>query len=32
VVTYDLARQMPGAREVGTTAFAQAIVERLEKA
>jgi len=32
VVTYDLARQMPGAREVGTTAFARAIVERLEKA
>ena len=29
VVTYDLARQMPGAREVGTTAFAKAIVERL---
>ncbi len=32
VVTYDLARQMPGSREVGTTAFAQAIVERLQKA
>ncbi len=32
VVTYDLARQMPGAREVGTTAFAQAIVERLRAA
>ena len=30
VVTYDLARQMPGSREVGTTAFANAIVERLE--
>ncbi len=29
VVTYDLARQMPGAREVGTTAFARAIAERL---
>ncbi len=32
VVTYDLARQMPGSREVGTTAFAKAIVERLQKA
>jgi len=32
VVTYDLARQMPGSREVGTTAFAKAIVERLGKA
>jgi isocitrate dehydrogenase len=32
VVTYDLARQMPGSREVGTTAFAQAIVERLQRA
>ncbi len=32
VVTYDLARQMPGAEEVGTTAFAQAIVERLQQA
>ncbi len=32
VVTYDLARQMPGSREVGTTAFAKAIAERLEKA
>ncbi len=31
-VTYDLARQMPGSKEVGTTAFAQAIVERLQKA
>ena len=30
VVTYDLARQMPGSREVGTTAFAKAIAERLE--
>ena len=29
IVTYDLARQMPGAREVGTTAFAKAVVERL---
>ena len=27
VVTYDLARQMTGAREVGTSAYAQAIVE-----
>ncbi len=32
VVTYDLARQMPGSREVGTTAFASAIVERLHAA
>ncbi len=32
VVTYDLARQMPGATEVGTTAFAHAIVERLQRA
>ncbi len=32
IVTYDLARQMPGSREVGTTAFAQAIVERLRAA
>ncbi len=32
VVTYDLARQMPGSREVGTTAFAKAIAERLEQA
>ncbi len=32
VVTYDLARQMPGAKEVGTTAFAQAIAERLQRA
>ena len=32
VVTYDLARQMPGSTEVGTTAFGQAIVERLQKA
>jgi 3-isopropylmalate dehydrogenase len=31
VVTYDLARQMPGSKEVGTTAFAQAIAERLQK-
>ncbi len=32
VVTYDLARQMPGSKEVGTTAFANAIVERLQAA
>ncbi len=32
IVTYDLARQMPGSKEVGTSAFAQAIVERLQKA
>jgi len=32
IVTYDLARQMPGSHEVGTTAFARAIVERLQKA
>lgn len=29
VVTYDLARQMEGARQVGTLEFAQAVVERL---
>jgi isocitrate dehydrogenase len=29
IVTYDLARQMEGAREVGTSAFAKAVVERL---
>jgi len=28
-VTYDLARQMPGATEVSTTAFADAIIEHL---
>ena len=28
-VTYDLARQMPGATEVSTTAFAEAIIEHL---
>jgi len=28
-VTYDLARQMPGATEVATSAFADAIVEHL---
>jgi len=31
VVTYDLARQMPGARSVGTTAFAQAIVDAVNR-
>jgi isocitrate dehydrogenase len=30
VVTYDLARQMNGAKEVKTSEFAQAIVERME--
>ena len=30
VVTYDLARQMEGATEVGTSGFAQAMVERME--
>jgi isocitrate dehydrogenase len=29
VVTYDLARQMEGAREVKCSAFAQAIIERM---
>jgi len=29
VVTYDLARQMPGAKEVGTTAFAKAVAGHL---
>ena len=28
-VTYDLARQMPGATEVATSAFADAIIEHL---
>ncbi len=32
VVTYDLARQMPGAKEVGTAAFAQAIVRTIDEA
>jgi len=31
-VTYDLARRMQGAKEVGTSAFAQAIVAKLEGA
>jgi isocitrate dehydrogenase len=29
IVTYDLARQIPGAREVACSAFAEALVERL---
>jgi isocitrate dehydrogenase len=29
VVTYDLARQMEGATEVRTSAFANAIIERM---
>lgn len=28
-VTYDLARQMPGAREVPTSGFAEAIIHHL---
>jgi isocitrate dehydrogenase len=28
-VTYDLARQLPGAREVSTSAFADVIIEHL---
>jgi len=28
-VTYDLARQLPGAMEVSTSAFADAIIEHL---
>jgi len=32
VVTYDLARQMAGSKEVGTTAFANVIIERLQAA
>ena len=28
-VTYDLARQLPGATEVSTSAFAEAIIEHL---
>ena len=32
IVTYDLARQMAGSNEVSTTAFARAIVDRLQKA
>src|SRR3990172_2318932 len=31
VVTYDLARQMPDAKEVGTSGFAQAIVDAVDK-
>ncbi|MFZ0060243.1 MAG: isocitrate/isopropylmalate family dehydrogenase, partial [Acidimicrobiales bacterium] len=29
IVTYDFARQMDGAREVGTSEFARAVVARL---
>ena len=29
IVTYDFARQMDGAREVGTCEFARAVVARL---
>ena len=32
VVTYDLARQMVGAKEVGTSAFAQAVVDAVDRA
>ena len=32
VVTYDLARQMPGAKEVGTSAFTEAIVRTIRGA
>jgi len=32
VVTYDLARQMPGATEVRTSAFAQAVVDAIRGA
>jgi len=32
VVTYDLARQMPGAREVRTSVFAQAVVDAIRGA
>ena|ERR671934_301732 len=32
VVTYDLARQMPGAREVSTSGFARAVVEAIRGA
>jgi isocitrate dehydrogenase len=32
VVTYDLARQMPGSKEVGTAAFTRAVVEHLQGA
>jgi isocitrate dehydrogenase len=30
IVTYDFARQMPAAREVRTSEFGRAIVERME--
>src|SRR5207249_786597 len=32
IVTYDLARQMPGAKEVGTSAFAEAVVDAIHGA
>ena len=32
VVTYDLARQLPGAKEVGTSAFAQAVIDAIHGA
>jgi len=32
IVTYDLARQMPGAKEVGTSALAKAVVETIHGA
>ena len=32
IVTYDLARQMPGAKEVGTSAFAKAVVDAIQGA
>ena len=32
VVTYDLARQMPGSKEVSTSVFAQAVVEAIHGA
>ncbi len=32
VVTYDLARQMPGSKEVGTSVFAQAVVDAIHGA
>ena len=31
IVTYDFARQMEGAREVGTQAFAEAIIDRIRQ-
>src|SRR3989454_11673041 len=32
VVTYDLARQMPGAKEVRTSAFARAVIDAMDGA